>query len=244
MHYHAHSYTVISADIVNSSAGGAWRHTLLVPALYKAIGTATAECPLGAKWLLRRDGDSMTVAVPPEVSKGEVLGEFPHRVEREVRRFNSGRTPESQLWIRVAVAHGDVVVDGGELLGGNALIDAARIRDIDPLRAAMSAAPEAYIGLVLTDDVYRTSVRGGDPALMPNAYRQVEVKSKGYEGTAWIRLLGADPPGDGGPGGTREPRSPKPGPFPAGRDTTTNIRVNNGIVQTGHGSVAGIYHVR
>jgi hypothetical protein len=237
VHYHARSHTVISVDIVNSSEGGSLRHTRLVEALHETIGTAMAECPLGATWLPRRDGDSMTIAVPANVGKGQVLGEFPPRVERELQRYNSGRTPEAQLWFRMAVAHGDVVVDGnGQLLGGEALVEAARIRDIDPLREAMDAAPEAYIGLILTDEVYRTSVRDGDPALTPNAYHRVEAKSKSYQGTAWIRLLGIAPPRHGGPGGPREPRTPTPGPRPPSGDIS--ISTNHGIAQTGPDSVA------
>jgi hypothetical protein len=241
VHYHARSYTVISVDIVNSSEGGTLRHTNLVTALDEAIGSAVADCPLGAKWLIRRDGDSMTIAVPPDVGTGEVLGELPHRVDREVRRYNFGRTPESQLWIRMAVTHGDITVDGDRLLGGDPLVEAARIRDIDPLRAAMAAAPQAYLGLVLTDEVYRTSVREGDPALMPDAYRRVAAEAKNYDGSAWVRLLGAESSGDDGTGGAREPRSPVPGPAPGGRTITTNVGHNEGIVQTGDNPAAVIY---
>ncbi|MEU8213656.1 hypothetical protein AB0B85_31145 [Micromonospora sp. NPDC049044] len=217
MHHHAHSYTVISIDIVNSSEGGSLRHTRLLVGLHKAVHASVADCPLGEKWVLRRDGDSMTIAVPPAVSKGEVLGEFPHRLDRELRRFNAERTPQAQLRIRMAVAHGDVVVDGDQLLGGDGLVEAARVRDITPLRLAMDAAPDAYIGLVLPDAVYRTSVRDGDPALMPHAYRQVRASSKRYEGTAWIRLIGVDPPRDGD-GGPREAVPAEPGSVPRDGD--------------------------
>jgi hypothetical protein len=223
MHHHAHSYTVISVDIANSSEGGSLRHTRLVVGLHTAVVASVADCPLGEKWVLRRDGDSMTIAVPPAVSKEEVLGEFPHRLDRELRRFNAGLTPQAQLRIRMAVAHGDVVVDGDQLLGGDGLVEAARVRDIDPLRRAMDAAPDAYVGLVLPDAVYRTSVRDGDPALMPHAYRQVGARSKRYEGTAWIRLIGVDLPRDGD-GGPREAVPAEPVPAPRHGDAAPSAR--------------------
>jgi hypothetical protein len=253
-HHHARSYTVISIDTVNSSSGGSLRHTRLFMGLHEAVAATVSECPLADRWLLRRDGDSMTIAVPADVGKGEVLGEFPHRIDRELRRYNSERIPEGQLRIRVSISHGDVVVAKGELVGGDALVEAARIRDIKPLRRAMSARPRAYVGLVLTDDVYRT-VRDGDPSLMPDAYRLVEAEEKDYQGKAWIRLIGVDTPGDeagGEPGGTHEPRRPKPGPFPrgggdprpadsesssGGRDRyVTHVDVNNGSIRNGPGN--------
>jgi hypothetical protein len=253
-HHHARSYTVISIDIVNSSSGGSLRHTRLVEGLHEAVAATVSECPSADGWLLRRDGDSMTIAVPAEVGKGEVLSEFPHRIDRELRRFNSVRVPEGRLWIRAAVSHGDVVVADGELLGGDALVEAARIRDIEPLRRAMDAMPQAYVGLVLTDDVHRT-VREGDPSLMPEAYRLVEASAKDYRGRAWIRLIGVEAPGGGGgggPTGTREPRPPEPGPFPrgapdprpadaesfpGGRDSyITRVDVNHGSIRNGPGN--------
>ncbi|MEU8179906.1 hypothetical protein AB0B86_03900 [Micromonospora sp. NPDC049047] len=253
MHHHAHSYTVISIDIVNSSEGGSLRHTRLLVGLHKAVHASVADCPLGEKWVLRRDGDSMTIAVPPAVSKGEVLGEFPHRLDRELRRFNAERTPQAQLRIRMAVAHGDVVVDGDQLLGGDGLVEAARVRDITPLRLAMDAAPDAYVGLVLPDAVYRTSVRDGDPALMPHAYRQVRASSKRYEGTAWIRLIGVDLPRDGNRG-PREAVPAEPGSVPrdaaaqpsagdtarsAGDTYNTRVGTINGTFVLGRGARAG-----
>jgi len=197
MYRYARSYCVISIDTVNSSQGGSRRHTELLDGLRTAVKTARLECPLGEHWVLRMDGDGMTIAVPPPVSKEEVLGEFPHRVDRGIRRFNAGRDEKELLRIRMAMTHGDVVVVEDDLQGGHALVDAARIRDIAPLREAMEVRPEAFVGLVLSDEVYRTAVLDGDPALIPHAYREVVAATKSYRAPAWIRLLGAELPRDG-----------------------------------------------
>ncbi|WP_203992717.1 hypothetical protein [Micromonospora lutea] len=179
---------------MNSSPGGSWRHNRLVSDLRATVAATLEECPLGSQWVLRKDGDSMTIAVPSAVSKEEVIGEFPPRLDRWLRRSNAGRTPETQLRVRMAVTHGDVIVEENELVGGPALVEAARIRDIAPLRRAMTAAPDAFVGLVLADHVYRNSVRDGDPALMPRAYREVVAEAKGYRAPAWIRLWGVEHP--------------------------------------------------
>ncbi|WP_229399650.1 hypothetical protein [Micromonospora okii] len=191
----------------------------------------------------------MTIVVPSVVSKEEIIGEFPPRVDRELRRSNAGLLPEAQLRIRMAVTHGDVVVEEDDLMGGPALVEAARIRDIAPLRRAMAAAPEAFLGLVLADHVYRTSVRDGDPALLPRAYRRVVAADKDYLEPAWIRLWGVELPGDTAtvdagtnPTGPTEPPSPTASTSPPGPDraTATPEEVERGADGRGAGDTYDI----
>ncbi|MEV4385875.1 hypothetical protein AB0J68_09105 [Micromonospora sp. NPDC049580] len=209
------------------------------------VAEALQECPLGGQWVIRKDGDGMTIVVPPAVSKEEVIGEFPPRVDRGLRRSNARLTPEARLRIRMAVTHGDVVVDEDDLIGGPALVEAARIRDIAPLRRAMNAAPGAFVGLVLADHVYRTSVLEGDPALMPQAYRKVVAKAKEYREPAWIRLWGAELPAEGAPDGP-DTGPTEPGPRSDASDVPdgdAGRRIVGDVYDTRVGTVNGPFVV-
>ncbi|HWS34759.1 MAG TPA: hypothetical protein VN408_18705 [Actinoplanes sp.] len=201
--------------------------------LTAAVRKVVTACDTEGRWSVRPDGDGMTITVPAGVPTGQILEDFPPAVSREILRFNYGRDQENRLRIRMAVTRGEVGMSEGLPSGGFAVTEAARIRDNEPLRQAMTAAPATVVGLVLPDEIYRRVVAEGDPALLATDYRKVVAETKTYTAEVWIRLIGPAQPGPGAAAATR-PREQR------AETSFTDIKIekNRGAVAFGPGASA------
>jgi hypothetical protein len=170
--------TVVCIGIVGSSPGGNVRHWRLVEGLRRSVTSALADTPGGSGWIRRPDGEGETLLAPAGTGRANVLAEFVPRLDRALRGHNRGPSAHLRVRVRVAIDHGAAT-----------LLRAARLRDIEPLRRAMDNAPQAVVGLAVSDDYYRSEVLAGDPGLDPPAYQRVTAQAQRFYETAWIRLI-------------------------------------------------------
>jgi len=202
------SQTVISSDVVNSS-GERHRqshldrvHDAVLEQAFKAARRAGQPMDTAFR---RVDGDSATTVVNAEISRSWILSDF---IMREVflalADANRAANENYQLRLRIAVDFGEVVLDPPHVQG-DAVVRAARLRDAPALREAMSASPEADLGLIVSDRVYREVVSHGERGLDPAAFRAADVKVKAFSERGWIHL-----PGVVAPAGSKPVASPTP----------------------------------
>ncbi|URN12754.1 hypothetical protein LUW77_17425 [Streptomyces radiopugnans] len=111
----------------------------------------------------------------------------------------------------------------------------ARLLNARPLYDALAAHPEADLAMLLSDDIFRSTVAGGHTVLTPDDFARVTVQAKEYEATAWLHVPGlgasaavspepraAEAAGPVDPA-RREPASVRPGPAAAGGADGTGI---------------------
>ena len=70
---------------------------------------------------------------------------------------------------------------------GQAVIEACRIRDADPVRSAL-AGSDAPLVVAAADALYRDVLAQGYHGLPAAAFTRVDIQVKSYSGTAWIYL--------------------------------------------------------
>ncbi|WP_229852196.1 hypothetical protein [Streptomyces albospinus] len=146
----------------------------------------------------------------------------------ELREYNGLRVPAARLRLRAAIHHGPVeLADNG--FAGTAVVATSRLLSSRYLYEALKVHDAADLALLLSDDVYRSTVAGGHTTLSVADFRRVTVREKEYEATAWLQVPGHDVQGLRTVGTVREQS-----PAPLGGDPTVRhdyrgeqISVNN-----------------
>lgn len=191
------SHTVVAVDVVGSTAGSRARQAHLDRSLERAVDRifdALARSPYARHIGFRRtDGDSATIALPAAVPRAWVAAEFVLReLPSALDSVNETVVPADWLRVRVAIDHGEVLVDPPHI-AGDAVRNTARLRDADPLRAALRAAPEANLGLIVSDRFFQEVISNRELGLDPAVFREVRVAVKDYRGVGWLHVPGRAP---------------------------------------------------
>ncbi|WP_285751580.1 hypothetical protein [Lentzea sp. NBRC 105346] len=209
---------MISSDVVASSSGDRHRQLHLDQAhdkvLRRAFDAIHAVEPSMAASFLRVDGDSVTIVAEAAVASSRLIADF---ILREVlvalEDENRSRAAGYRLRLRMAVAAGEVVLDPPHV-AGDAVVLAARLRDSQALRDAMSAAPQRNLGLIVSDRVYQDVVSHGERGLGAKRFDPVPVSVKPFRGQGWIHVPEGEP-------------APPPAPAPADPPEPGNTTVHN-----------------
>lgn len=152
-------------------------------------------------------GDSTIDLLPPGVPEALTVSAFVRELPVVLAAANRELAVRTRL--RVAITQGTAAI-GPNGATGRAVTPMCRLRDSDPARTAMELVPEADLVVLLSDDVYVSSVVDGEYGLAEKQFRRVSVAAKPGdlhpELHGWLQLPGHPPPDlDGGP-----PRTPRP----------------------------------
>ncbi|MBW4719098.1 hypothetical protein [Saccharothrix obliqua] len=194
--------TVLRLDVVGSSAGGRGRQVHLDRALEAVLDRAIdavrdPRYPIAGSFR-RADGDSATLVVEAGVAKAWVVADFVLReVLIAVGEENRVANPEHRLRLRVAIDHGEIVVEG-QHVGGDPVVATARLVDAPRLRESLADAPDQDLGLIVSDRFHGEVVRRGERGLDQVAFQPVDVPVSGSRLMGWLWVP---------PGGTRIPRA-------------------------------------
>jgi class 3 adenylate cyclase len=142
-------------------------------------------------WFKQSVGDEELALLPSTEPEPRVVDDFVRELDAALRRHNSGLEPGHRLRLRVGIHYG-VAFPAPNGLAGQAVVAVSRLVDCGPLRAAIAAADEANMALILSRRVYEETVQQGHTSHRPEEFRRVSVRLKEYSGEAWIRVPGAD----------------------------------------------------
>ncbi|WP_229713028.1 hypothetical protein [Streptomyces fuscichromogenes] len=204
-----------------------------------------------SEWQIQRTGDEQLAVRPQDGSEPRLVDDYIRHLVAGLRHHNAQRVPEARMRLR-AVIHQGLVELAENGFAGSAVVATARLLTARPLYDALAAHPGADLVLLLSDDVYRSTVAGGHTTLSTADFTHVTVKVKEYEASAWLRvpMLGAAATASHEPGtaGTGKPAAPvsgepaaaRPAPAAAGtadRGTTNEYRAHQVNVTNVAGSV-------
>lgn len=187
--------TVLRFDVVGSSAGDRDRQVALDRALESVLDSALGAVrdpryPIGGSFR-RADGDSATLVVESCVAKAWVLADFVLReVPIALGEANRLANPEHRLRLRVAVDHGETVMEEPHV-GGDPVVATARLVDAPRFRQALADAPAQDLGLIVSDRFYNEVVRRGERGLDRVGFRPIHVPAKDFRRLGWLWV----PPG-------------------------------------------------
>jgi len=180
--------TVVSIDIVGSSAGSRSRQAWLDRLLGTVLDRALARSPYRDGWFRRLDGDSTTIVAGSAVPKAWMAADFVRFLRIALREGNEHAKDVSRLRIRVGIAHGETLVTP-PTVSGDAVRLAARLRDCSPLRDYLSANPWDDLGLIVSDGFYREVIIQRELDLDPDEYYDVTTTIKDGQAVGWIRMF-------------------------------------------------------
>ncbi|MEU0242979.1 hypothetical protein ABZ192_01390 [Streptomyces sp. NPDC006235] len=148
-----------------------------------------------AQWHIQHKGDEQLAVRPVDGKEPRLVDDYVRHLVAELREYNAQRVPEARMRLRAVVHQGLVeLADNG--FAGTAVVATARLLNAPALYDALAAHPEADLALLLSDDVFRSTVAGGHTTLATEAFTRVTVHVKEYEATAWLWV-----PASGAPAG-------------------------------------------
>ncbi|WP_433467654.1 hypothetical protein [Spirillospora sp. CA-128828] len=169
-----------------------------------ASGVASAD-------LYREDrGDGALVVVSPAVPTASLVDPLAGHLAAALRGHNYRASHAVRVQLRVALHVGPVIPDA-EGLGGQVIIQTARLLEAPVLKTAL-AASGADLGFIVSPFVYDAFVAHLHGPIDPRAFERVSVTVKETTTDAWMYLAGAgdrpaapaprSPDGDGPNGAT------------------------------------------
>lgn len=177
--------TVVRIGIVAPSRGRTARAVHLGATLDGVLDEVFDQVPAAYRdptWFRRPEGDSTTLVIPPTVPLPWVATGLAGLVADALRRRNRHLNEFGRLRLRLAIAHGDVVLRLPHF-GGAAVALAVWLCEASELKAALAAAPERDQLLIVSDRCYAALAGSVDEA----AFRRVVVPAGGEREIAWLR---------------------------------------------------------
>ncbi|WP_239311730.1 MULTISPECIES: TIR domain-containing protein [unclassified Frankia] len=184
-------YTVLALDAVRFSAHGtlvqlAWRR-----GLREIVDEACGRTGIAADAIQLQDrGDGFLGVVAVSVPKATLAADFVRELRIALRAFNRTRNDTGRVRVRLALHHGDVIVDGTGFAGQPTIV-AARLVDAPPVRQVLADAPSEDLALIVSDELYAATVAEQLRGLDPGEFREVTVEVPKFSGTAWVQVPAA-----------------------------------------------------
>ncbi|MEU9761303.1 hypothetical protein AB0D98_16450 [Streptomyces sp. NPDC047987] len=167
-----------------------------------------------AQWQIQRKGDEQLAVRPLDGTEARLVDDYIRHLVAELREYNAQRVPGARMRLR-AVVHQGLVELAENGFAGSAVVATARLLGARQLYDALAAHPHADLALLLSDDVFRSTVAGGHTTLRVEDFTHVTVQVKEYEATAWLRVPGLGAPvavsREPGTTETGKPAAPVPG---------------------------------
>jgi hypothetical protein len=208
--------------------------------LYAIMEEAMAAAGISVSGVPYSDrGDGAFWLLPGSTSKVDLTGRFIRELQDRLREHGRLSSTEAALRLRVALHAGEIGKDDRGWVGQD-LNTACRLVDLQLLRDALAAAPDAGLVLAVTNDWYSSVVRHGYPGVAAAEFADVPFIAKEVEQRAWISVPGySRPPGIEGkqdPGSSRaaddlarDSAGPDPGgASPAGAPSDGSVAPTSG----------------
>ncbi|WP_327090824.1 hypothetical protein OIE66_09425 [Nonomuraea sp. NBC_01738] len=175
---------VVSVDIEDYSSRSPGERDRLQQLLLRALERSAEAAKLAIDfWETQPQGDGRYVVLPPDVHPGTIIGSF-------VTAFSAALSADQarRMRVRVAVDEGAIQPSVNGFADDHA-INAARLRDSGPLRAAMAACPAAPLGIIVSQRIFE-DYTGGHDGIAREEFRRVEFTAKNQPYVGYIRIPG------------------------------------------------------
>lgn len=146
------------------------------------------------QWVTQQGGDGELAILPGGTAEPAVVGRLVRAMDRSLREHNRNLLPAAKVRLRVAVHEGLVHLDGANGYPGEAVIAVSRLVDAKPLKRALAVLPEAAVGLIVSERIFRDVVSQYLDEVRPDRFSRVlvSIPGKGFESMAWIHVPDED----------------------------------------------------
>jgi hypothetical protein len=140
-------------------------------------------------WMTQDQGDGQLALVPVGPDEPRVLDDMVRHLDSLVGLYNRGRMRDSRMRLRLAF-HSGVAYPAALGFAGPAVVAASRLVQCDEVRAALIAADDANLVVIVSPTAYEI-VTLSHTTLDTRQFRRVEVRVKEYRSEAWIWVPGS-----------------------------------------------------
>jgi hypothetical protein len=146
------------------------------------------------KWRVQLGGDSVFAILPNGVDVTRLMDCFVRELDVALGAYNRRRAGQAwtRMRLRLAVHAGLVDLAGETGWPGQHAVLPARLRDSEPIRAALKACPNADLAVIVSADVFRDYITQGPGSPRPTEFRAVLAHGKQETHTAHLYLPGFD----------------------------------------------------
>ena len=185
-----HPCTALAADASGYGRSDDRRQSEIHHDLPRLMSRAAAGAGLDrSQWHIQPKGDEELAVYPMDGSEPRLVDDFVRYLAWELKEYNAVRIPALRLRLRLAVDHGPVELAPNGFAGATA-VAVSRLLGSDHLYEALRVHEQADLVVLLSDHVYRSTVGSGHTTLTSTDFREVRVRVKEYEATAWLRVPG------------------------------------------------------
>ncbi|MFC4897265.1 hypothetical protein ACFQVD_23100 [Streptosporangium amethystogenes subsp. fukuiense] len=196
---------LLGADVAGYGKGDSSRQFAVQGAFLQLVSEAAACARLDRDtWLRQPSGDGELAVIPDDGSEPQVVDDFVRHLNVLLGRHNEGTDPSFRLRLRVAV-HFGMTSPAANGIAGKAVVEVSRMLDSAVLHEALQTTPDANLALMVSQRVYEDTVEYGLTTYAGDDFRQVTVRHKEFEQSAWIHVPRAavEGPADAGPADPR-----------------------------------------
>jgi hypothetical protein len=148
------------------------------------VGEMLANCGMGLQDVEHEwTGDGINAIMPADADPSAALPILIRTLAALLGEHNAGASDRIRL--RMAVGIG-LVENSTAGFGGPMIIDMSRLVNCAPLRAALTAYPDADLVAAISDQVHSAIIQPGYPGIPGSQFTRAEVSEKEFNGTAWI----------------------------------------------------------
>jgi class 3 adenylate cyclase len=178
---------MLTVDIEDYSSRTDTEQQVLQASLRNALDNAADAADLNRRgWLTQFSGDGLFAILPARTDVTRLMDHFMRELDAELGGYNRRRSEQAwaRMRLRLAVHAGPVYLDGSTGWPGQHAVVPARLRDSEPVRAALAAFPGADLAVIVSSEIYRDYVSQGPGNPRPTEFRAVlaQVKKQSYVG--------------------------------------------------------------
>ena len=182
--------TCIAVDAAGYGGNNDRRQSEIQHDLPRVLSRATSNAGLDRSvWKIQAQGDGQVALVPQDENEPRLVDDFIRHLVSELRKHNEQRTGEYRMRMRAAIHHGPVeLADHG--FAGRAVVVTCRLLAAEQLYDVLAQQPHVDLALMLSDDIFGTTVGAGHTTFLQDDFESVLVRKKEYESAAWLWVPG------------------------------------------------------
>jgi class 3 adenylate cyclase len=181
---------LVAVDAAGYGGGNDQEHFAVQSGLTAILDVAAARANLRREfWIKQPAGDGELAILPRDEPEPVVVDEYVRCLDEALAAHNANPASRRQIRLRMAVHFGTAMLaDNG--YAGQGVVAVSRLVESDQVKAALAAAPQACLAVILSRQIFEDVVRQQHVSVPATDFAQVSVRVKEFQDEAWVKVVG------------------------------------------------------
>jgi hypothetical protein len=181
---------LVAVDAAGYGGGNDQEHFALQSGLTAVLDVAAARANLRRDlWIKQQAGDGELAILPHDEPEPVVVDEYVRHLDEALANHNGNLASRRKIRLRMAVHFGTAMLaDNG--YAGQGVVAVSRLVESDQVKAALAAAPQACLAVILSRQIFDDVVRQQHVSVPATDFTRVSVRVKEFEDEAWVKVVG------------------------------------------------------